>query len=140
LKLSVYTFPGLGLSPETSDAVLGQICQKQETVPITANRNDDSPDSLESTIRAMNTAHSLPVLILADADRILHSREYAERVVEHLIDIDKLSRNRKVVPSVKSLAYGYKPRRIFSLAIFCTPKLNPAVLMLSFLSRASFST
>ena len=37
-------------------------------------------------------------------------------------------------------AYGYKPRRIFSLAIFCTPRLSPAVLMLNFRSRANVRT
>ncbi len=92
LKLSVYTFSDLGLVPETLDSTLWQVCQKNEVVLLTANRNDDGADSLEATIRSMNTEYSLPVLTVADADRILHSREYAERVVErtidYLIDID----------------------------------------------------
>ena len=92
LQLSVYTFSDLGLVPETLDSTLWQVCQKNEVVLLTANRNDDGADSLEATIRSMNTEYSLPVLTVADADRILHSREYAERVVErtvdYLIDID----------------------------------------------------
>ena len=37
-------------------------------------------------------------------------------------------------------AHGYKPRRIFSRAIFCTPIDNAAVRMLSLRSRASVRT
>lgn len=91
-NLQAYTFRDLGLDAKTPDATLWQVCQQQEIILITANRNDDGPDSLESTIRTMNTAHSLPVFTIADADRVLHSRTYAERVVvkllDYLIDID----------------------------------------------------
>jgi hypothetical protein len=85
-NLQAYTFRDLGLDAKTPDVVLWQVCQQQEVILITANRNDDGPDSLESTIRTMNTIQSLPVFTIADADRILHSRTYAERVVERLLD------------------------------------------------------
>ncbi|HEY7312305.1 MAG TPA: hypothetical protein VH643_23275 [Gemmataceae bacterium] len=85
-NLPLYTFPDLGLVPETPDVVLWQVCQQQEIILITANRNDDGPDSLESAIRTMNTVHSLPVFTIANARQVLHSREYAERVVEKLLD------------------------------------------------------
>jgi hypothetical protein len=85
-NLPVYTFRDLGLAPDTPDVALWQVCQQQEIILITANRNDDGPDSLESTIRTMNTIHSLAVFTIADADQILHSRAYAERVVERLLD------------------------------------------------------
>ncbi len=88
-NLPLYTFHDLGLAPETP---LWQVCQQQEIILITANRNDDGPDSLESAIRTMNTVHSLPVFTIADADQVLHSRAYAERVIikllDYLIDID----------------------------------------------------
>ena len=91
-NLPVYTFRDLGLVPETPDVALWQVCQQQEIILITANRNNDGPDSLESAIRTMNTVHSLPVFTIADADQVLHSRAYAERVVikllDYLIDID----------------------------------------------------
>jgi hypothetical protein len=91
-NLPLYTFHDLGLAPETPDVVLWQVCQQHEIILITANRNDDGPDSLESTIRTMNTVHSLPLFTIANARQVLHSREYAERVVskllDYLIDID----------------------------------------------------
>lgn len=91
-NLPVYTFRELGLAPETPDVDLWQVCQQQEIILITANRNNDGPDSLESAIRTMNTIHSLPVFTIADADQVLHSRAYAERVVtkllDYLVDID----------------------------------------------------
>jgi hypothetical protein len=92
LQLSLLTFRALGLNPNVSDAVLWQVCQQQQVVLITANRNAEGPDSLEATLRAHNTLTSLPVFTLADPRRVLHSREYAERVVEslleHLLEID----------------------------------------------------
>jgi hypothetical protein len=91
-NLPLYTFGDLGLTPETLDVVLWQVCKQQEIILITANRNDDGPDSLESAIRTMNTVHSLPVFTIANARQVLQSREYAERVVnkllDYLIDID----------------------------------------------------
>jgi hypothetical protein len=62
------------------------VCQEQEFILITASRNDDGPDSLQFAIRTMNADHSLPVFTLANADQVLHSRTYAERVVERLLD------------------------------------------------------
>ena len=85
-NLPIWTFRDVGLSPKASDAVVWQVCQQQEIILLTANRNADDADSLESTIRTHNTAGSLPVFTIADADRILHSRDYAERVVERLLD------------------------------------------------------
>ncbi len=45
-------------------------------------------------MRAKNTATSLPVFTLANAERVFHSRDYAERVavklLEYLLDIDRV--------------------------------------------------
>jgi hypothetical protein len=54
---------------------------------ITGNRNAEGPESLEMTIRQRNTPDCLPVLTLADPDRIQRDRQYAEAVVERLFDI-----------------------------------------------------
>jgi hypothetical protein len=86
LNLPVYTFRDLGLVANTPDVVVWQVCQQQEISLITANRNDDGTDSLETAIRTMNTLQSLPVFTLADADQVLHSRAYADRVAERLLD------------------------------------------------------
>lgn len=86
LNLPLRTFQDLGLTAEVTDAVLRQTCQRQQVVLITANRNADGPDSLEVTLRSYNRPDCLPVFTLADADRVLYSKGYAERVVERLLD------------------------------------------------------
>ena len=53
---------------------------------ITNNRNSDSPDSLEATIRQYNTTHSLPVFTIADLDDFRKNRTYARRVLERLYE------------------------------------------------------
>ena len=72
-------------------------------VLFTANRNDDGPDSLETTIRTLNRPGLLPVITLADADRILRDKNYAatvaDRVLELLFDMDQyLGSGRLYVP------------------------------------------
>lgn len=79
-------FPHLGLAADTADSVLWRVCQERQLVLLTANRNHDGPDSLEATIRAGNTPDSLPVLTVSNAQRLQHSRDYVERVVEQFLD------------------------------------------------------
>jgi hypothetical protein len=86
LNLTVCTFGDLGLVQETSDAALWHLCQRQQIILLTANRNTDGPDSLEVTLRTHNTPSSLPVFTIGDAERVLHSRDYADRVVERLLE------------------------------------------------------
>jgi len=86
LNLSVLTFEDLGLARNASDATLWQTCQQHQVILITANRNDDGPDSLEATIRDSNQPEHLPVFTLADPKRIQKSRAYAERAAERLLE------------------------------------------------------
>jgi hypothetical protein len=92
LNLAVRTFEDLGLSQDVSDATLWHICQQQGVILLTANRNEDGPDSLEATIRRSNRPQSLPVFTLSNAQHFLKSKDYADRVVEqlleYLLDID----------------------------------------------------
>ena len=53
---------------------------------MTNNRNEDDAESLQATIRARNRPESLPVLTIADTERLRSSRDYAERVAESLLD------------------------------------------------------
>lgn len=93
LNLALLTFDDVGLSGDASDAIVWQLCQQQEMILLTANRNQQDPDSLEATMRAGNTANSLPVFTIATAQRFLDSRDYAELVVakmlEYLQDIER---------------------------------------------------
>jgi hypothetical protein len=94
LDLTTPTFADLGLNPRSLDTDVWLKCQAEELVLITTNRNDDGPDSLEATIRAHGTPQSLPVFTLADANRVLSERSYAElvadRLLEYLYDMDNL--------------------------------------------------
>jgi hypothetical protein len=57
-----------------------------QLVLVTGNRNDDGPDSLEAVIRNENQLDSLPVITIADPDRMLRDRLYADTVAERLLD------------------------------------------------------
>jgi hypothetical protein len=59
LALEVESFEQLGLPYDVSDRELWQVCQQHNIVLITANRNDEGPDSLEATIRDLNEPSSL---------------------------------------------------------------------------------
>ncbi|HEX5273025.1 MAG TPA: hypothetical protein VFW33_21155, partial [Gemmataceae bacterium] len=72
---------------EAPDDVIWKLCQERELVLVTNNRSAEAVDSLESTIRRQNLPTSLPVLTVADAEQIRHSREYADRVIERLLDV-----------------------------------------------------
>jgi hypothetical protein len=103
LALGVPTFQDLGLATSDSDKVVWLCCQRNEIVLITANPNDEDEDSLENTIRTLNRADCLPVLTLADADRVLQDKLYAgeaaDRILEILFDIENyLGTGRVYVP------------------------------------------
>ena len=92
LNLPIRSFADLGLDRDVADAALWHACQRSQVVLITRNRNAQTPDSLEMTIRSHNTPQCLPVFTLADADRIRKNKPYAERVadrlLEYLLEID----------------------------------------------------
>jgi len=69
LHIAVESFGSLGILPDASDTELWQACQSRRVVLLTANRNDDGPDSLEATIRRYNMETSLPVFTLANPVR-----------------------------------------------------------------------
>jgi predicted nuclease of predicted toxin-antitoxin system len=79
-------FEDVGLSTSSSDLIIWQTCQAEELVLITDNRNLDSSDSLEATIRQYNTPNALPVFTIGDLDKFRTSRAYADRVLEMLYE------------------------------------------------------
>jgi Domain of unknown function (DUF5615) len=92
LRLAQVSFADLGLPPGASDREVWEVCQRAQVVLVTANRNDAGPESLEATIQHQNTPQSLPVFTLANDQRVLRDRQYAEtvadRLIEALFDID----------------------------------------------------
>ena len=86
LGLGAFTLADVGLVPTAPDADLWRECQARKLILITANRNHDAPDSLDATISAENRPDSLPVMTVADPLALRNSRDYAERVIERLLE------------------------------------------------------
>jgi hypothetical protein len=86
LDIQFLHFEQAGLARTTKDDVVWRHCQAQGYYLLTANRNLESDDSLEATIRREGTAQSLPVFTFADADRIYQSAAYLDDVVETLLE------------------------------------------------------
>lgn len=87
LDVHVHTFRSLGLDYNASDAEIWRVCQQDQLLLLTSNRNQDGADSLESTIRTSSTIQTLPVLTMADPDRVLADAAYTERVAVRLMEI-----------------------------------------------------
>jgi len=86
LGVTLRTFEEVGLAPTATDEEVWQRCQSLELVPVTDNRNEDSPDSLTATIRRLNHAAALPVFTIADLDKFAASRDYQDEVLLSLYD------------------------------------------------------
>jgi hypothetical protein len=93
LNFPLRNFADFNLPRNAPDVLIWEVCQREQLVLLTDNRNAEGPDSLEETIRTRNQPDSLPVFTVANAQHFLHSRAYAERVVwrflEYLLDMDK---------------------------------------------------
>ena len=103
LNYQIASLADLGLAADASDRIIWQKCQNQRLILVTANRNEKDPNSLGVAIRELNRLDSLPVITLANSERILKDRAYAElvadRLLEYLFDIDKhLGTGRVFVP------------------------------------------
>jgi len=102
LPLRLITFSAVGLPNESNDRVVWRFAQARRMVLLTGNRRMRGPDSLEQTIREENTPTSLPVLTVANVQR-LDGRVYRERcssrLVEVLLEIDNyLGTGRLFIP------------------------------------------
>jgi hypothetical protein len=85
LELRVLYLEDVGLRRESPDDVVWPLCQEQGYYLLTANRNMESDDSLEATIRREGTESSLPVFTIADADRLYDDSAYLKQVVDKLL-------------------------------------------------------
>jgi hypothetical protein len=79
-------FEQVGLDRNATDDVVWRLCQENDFYLLTENRNHESADSLEATIRREGTAESIPVFTLSDADRIYHSPAYIDEVLDTLLE------------------------------------------------------
>jgi hypothetical protein len=51
LPLTLVSFADVGLPADASDREVWEACQRAQVVLLTANRNDDGPESLEAIIQ-----------------------------------------------------------------------------------------
>lgn len=100
LDCRIYTFRNLGIVRETSDSDLWRLCQARQLVLLTGNRNANSEESLELASQRLSQLDSLPVITIADTQRVTFDRKYAERVagqiVEFLYDLENLRGTRRL--------------------------------------------
>ena len=87
LSVHVESFASLGIPTNTPDVALWRLCQTQEILLITGNRNKAGPEALEAVIERENMSTNLPVLTIAAPPRVFSSRAYAERVVTRLLEM-----------------------------------------------------
>jgi hypothetical protein len=86
LDVTLRTFREVGLDPASPDDVVWRFCQAQGYYLLTSNRNEESADSLEATLRREGTSTSLPVFTLPLPDRVYSSPSFLDRAVEKLLD------------------------------------------------------
>ena len=79
-------FEDIGLDHGTPDDLVWRLCQEQGFLLLTANRNEESESSLGATIRREGKHNSLPLLTLADSEKLRKSSTYLDEVVEQLLE------------------------------------------------------
>ena len=87
LPIRFITFEEIALPVISNDQVVWQFAQANQMILLTANRSMKGRNSLEQVMREENTATSLPVVTIGNADRILTDPEYRNRCVDRLIEI-----------------------------------------------------
>ena len=84
--LRLVTFNQVGLPVDSDDRIVWRFAQAQGLLLLTHNRNMNSEDSLEHTIREENTLTSLPVITIGRVARLRES-VYRERCAVRLVEI-----------------------------------------------------
>jgi hypothetical protein len=86
LACTIDSFERFGIEPSSSDSKVWRLCQERGAILITGNRNAEGDDSLEATIRREGGPNSLPIYTIADPDRLMRYRLYAEQVAARVYD------------------------------------------------------
>ena len=86
LSIRFVSFDEVDLPITSSDRVVWKFAQENQMILLTANRSMKGEDSLEQVLREECIPTSLPVITLANVDRIVE-REYREECIDRLIEI-----------------------------------------------------
>jgi hypothetical protein len=77
----------VGLAPDSSDREIWTTCQAREIILVTGNRSrGDDTESLDYIIEESANDKSLPVVTIANRDRIVRDRNYALECAFQLLD------------------------------------------------------
>ena len=87
LPIQFVNFVEVDLAINSNDRVVWRLAQEKQMIVLTANRSMKGRDSLEQVMREESTSNSLPVVTIANADRLLNDVDYRGRCVESLIEI-----------------------------------------------------
>jgi uncharacterized protein with PIN domain len=88
LGLRLLVFEDLGLSRSADDETVWRVCQQHGCYLLTGNRSGkDGDDSLEYVLRRLVADQHLPVLTIANLNRVLRDRDYCWRCAERLVEI-----------------------------------------------------
>jgi len=88
--MQVSTFWSLidvGLVASATDHIIWQYCQAHSLLLLTANRNERGDDSLQAVIEHLGDIDSLPVLTLANPNRVLADAMYRELCSYRIADV-----------------------------------------------------
>ena len=85
ISIRFIMFEEIGLSIDSDDRVVWRVAQANQMLLLTANRSMKGRNSLEQVMREENTPTSLPVVTIANIDRLLAEPEYRERCVNRLV-------------------------------------------------------
>lgn len=86
LELQLLTFFEAGLPIDSDDRTVWRFVQENQMLLLTGNRSMKGTNSLEEVIRRENRANVIPVITVADVDR-LDERNYREKCASRLIEI-----------------------------------------------------
>lgn len=84
--LQVATFRDLSLPIDSSDREIWRFVQEHRMLPLTGNRNMTDEDSLQQTLRDENRPESIPVITIANVNRV-RERNYREECANRLAEI-----------------------------------------------------
>lgn len=85
LGITFTDFEALGLPRDASDRSVWLACQAAEAVLVTGNRSG-GPDSLDRVIHDLSDELSLPVLNIADPQRVPRDAAYASLTAFRMLD------------------------------------------------------
>jgi hypothetical protein len=120
-------FPDVGMEITATDREIWKLCQSRSLLLLTANRNADAADSLAAVISELNHSGALPVLTIANANRVIdfsYREDCAYRIADIVIRIEQFCGTATAVYSL-TLDFVYLPLFLPTSIQISSPPLLP---------------